>query len=39
MASQTSQQPRVSPLRTVIMDGDAKRLLLLDQREQPLDAP
>ena len=38
MASQTSQQPRVSPLRTVIMDGDAKRLLLLDQREQPLDA-
>src|SRR5713101_3309375 len=35
-APQTSQQPRVPPLRTVVADRDAQRLLLPDQHEQPL---
>jgi hypothetical protein len=34
--SQTSQQPRIPPLRTVIADGNAQSLLLPDQDEQPL---
>ena len=36
LASEASQQPRVPPLRTVIADGYAQRLLLPDQDEQPL---
>jgi hypothetical protein len=36
MASQTGKQPRIPPLRTVVADGYAKRLLLPDQDEQPL---
>src|SRR5208282_4525637 len=35
-ASQTSQQPRVPPLRSVVADGNTQRLLLPDQHEQPL---
>src|ERR1035437_5131875 len=34
--SQTVKQPRVPPLRAVIADRDAKRLLLPYQHEQPL---
>src|SRR5258708_36742457 len=36
VASQTCQQPRISPLRAVVADGYAKSLLLPDQHEQPL---
>ena len=36
MASQTGEEPRVPPLRAVIADRDAQRLLLPDQHEQPL---
>ena len=36
MASQTGKQPRIPPLRAVIVDGDAQRLLLPDQDDQPL---
>jgi hypothetical protein len=36
LASQAAKQPRVSPLRSVIADRDAERLLLPDQHEQPL---
>ena len=36
MASQTSQQPRIPPLRTVVADRNAHRLLLPYQHEQPL---
>jgi hypothetical protein len=36
MASQTGTEPRVPPLRAVIMDGDAQRLLLPDQHRQLL---
>src|SRR5260370_41554211 len=36
LALQTSEQPRASPLRTVIADRDAQSLLLPDQHEQPL---
>src|SRR5271169_2959684 len=34
--SQTAEQPRVPPLRTVVADRDAQRLLLPDQHEQTL---
>jgi hypothetical protein len=37
MTSQTGKQPRVTPLRVVLVDY-ALRLLLRDQDEQPLDA-
>src|SRR5205823_144082 len=33
---QAGEQPRIPPLRTVIADGYAKRLLLPDQHEQSL---
>src|ERR1019366_1919933 len=36
LALQTSQQPRIPPLRSVVADRDAQRLLLPDQHEQPL---
>src|SRR6266571_4873648 len=35
-APQASQQPRVPPLRSVVADRDAQRLLLPDQHKQPL---
>ena len=36
MASQTGKQPRIPPLRTVIIDGDAQRFLLPDHHHQLL---
>src|SRR5439155_26856364 len=36
IAPQTGKKPRIPPLRTVIADGYAKRLLLPDQHEQSL---
>ena len=36
VAPQTSQEPRIPSLRTIITNGDAQRLLLPDQHEQPL---
>src|ERR1035437_8991865 len=36
IASQTAEQSRIPPLRAVVADRDAQRLLLPDKYEQPL---
>ena len=36
VAPQTGEEPGIPPLRSIIADGNAQRLLLPDQYEQPL---
>ncbi len=36
VAPQTGEEPGIPPLRSIIADGNAQRLLLPDQHEQPL---
>jgi hypothetical protein len=35
VAPQTGEEPGITPLRSIIADGNAQRLLLPDQYEQP----